>query len=194
MMIREDGPEKTKQLFVGMMVISLGVWLVWQWWFGQGLFEGKAFNNGPYGSGATQMVQMLVYLIIQVGALSLGLFRTGIDVLKYIGSFLFGSMGQEDVKPVLGVSSVKGASGSKLIIENLEHPLFRTNEQGLLYRDVQLEKQLAGPKTPDELASDAVDALMAGDLDRLNKRFTQLHPEKTSSTVEVKLDEPESKA
>jgi hypothetical protein len=195
-MIREDGSEKTKQLFVGAMVLSLAVWLLYQFWFGKGLFEGKAFNNGPYGSGATEMVQLLLFLVAQVGALALGLFRTGADILRSIGSFLFGKTVDEKTntsKLLINVntpnSSVK--TSNKVVLQEAS-PVFRTNESGVLFRDILLEKELSGPRTPDELAQDAVDALMTGDVDRLNQRVSQLYPEKVKPSVEVKVDESES--
>jgi hypothetical protein len=195
-MIREDGSEKTKQLFVGAMVLSLAVWLLYQFWFGKGLFEGRAFNNGPYGSGATEMIQLVFFLVAQIGALALGLFRTGMGVLKMIGSFLFGKTVDENTntsKLLINVntptSSVK--SSNKVVLKETS-PLFRTNENGVLFRDIVLERELSGPRTSDELAQDAVDALMSGDIDRLNQRVSQLYPEKAKPSVEVKVDESES--
>jgi hypothetical protein len=201
-MIKEDGAEKTKQLFVGAMIVSLAVWVAWQWWFGNGLFEGKAFNNGPYGSGATEMFQLVFFLVAQVGALSLGLFRTGISLLKYIGQFLFGSGETSETRemPKLNINIKQLSSKDSSVRKNLEvlgldGPIFRTQENGVLYRDILLEKELAGPRSSEELAADAVDALMSGDLDRLNERVSQLYPDKVKETkVEVELDEPKSKA
>jgi hypothetical protein len=201
-MIKEDGAEKTKQLFVGATVLVVGIWVLWQWWFGQGLFEGKALVQGEYGSGATEMVQLIVFLVMQVGALSLGLFRTGTDLLKTLGSFFFQSDDENDGQKVTidVLSSVKGnalqTSPSKLKVEPVDGPLFRTDNSGVLFRDVLLEKQLSEPQTAEELTADAVDALMSGDVERLNKRVHQLHPDKVKEQnleVEVKVDEQKTK-
>ena len=191
MMVREDGPEKTKQLFVGAMVLILAGWLLYQFWFGEGLFEGRAFNDGPYGSGASEMVKLIFFLIMQVGALTLGLFRFGIDILKSIGSFFVGSSDDEDTdKKVLVSNNSVSKNNVRTVLEVSSNPLFRTNDSGLLYRDLELEKQLAGPKTPEELTADAVDALMEGDQDRLSQRFNQLHPDKVKKQeVEIVVDE-----
>jgi len=205
-MIKEDGSEKTQQLFVGVMVLSVAGWVLWQFWFGKGLFEGNALVKGSYGSAASEIVQMVFFLVTQLGAISLGLFRVGSSFLKTIGSFLFGSSESkpEVVTPRFNINvsnQTNKPSLSTLKVEKLssvvvlDTPLFRTNEQGLLFRDVQLEKQLAGPVSVDELAADGVDAFMSGDQDRMNQRFEQLFPEKIKSTVvEVKVDEPNSKA
>jgi hypothetical protein len=148
------------------------------------------------------MFQLVFFLVAQVGALSLGLFRTGISLLKYIGQFLFGSGESSETRemPKLNINikqlSTKDSSVRKnLEVLGLDGPIFRTQENGVLYRDVLLEKELAGPRSSEELAADAVDALMSGDLDRLNERVSQLYPDKVKETkVEVELDEPKSKA
>lgn len=200
-MIREDGAEKTKQLFVGVIVLSVAVWVAWQWWFGNGLFEGKAFNNGPYGSGASEMIQLLFYLVAQVGAIALGLFRVGSDFLKTIGSFLFGGSDKEEpsTNRLLINVNTPTSSSNKVRTQRVDvvsaSPVFRTGDNGVLYRDVLLEKKLSGPQTQEELAEDAVDALMSGDVDRLNERVSQLYPDKVKASVEVEVkeDEPKSK-
>lgn len=199
-MIKEDGAEKTKQLFVGAAVLSVAGWLLWQWWFGQGFFEGKALVQGQYGAGATEMVQLVVFLVMQVGALSLGLFRTGMDLLKTLGGLFFSVDEEEGGEQKVTIDILNSVQKNKVAalpkVERVGGPLFTTDDRGVLYRDVLLEKQLSEPQTQEELTADAVDALMSGDVDRLNKRVGQLHPEKVKEQnleVEVKVDEQRTK-
>lgn len=215
MMVKEDGAEKTKQLAVGMIILSIAGWLAWQWWFGIGLFEGQALVEGQYGSAASSMIQVGVLLVTQVGAIALGLFRTGASILSSVAGFFFGedktgtevntshsiNVNVPSYQPAVTQISTESPAhlyandGSRVLVKK-EVPIFRTDENGALIRDLELESHVCGPRTKAEIAQDAVDALMSGDGVRVKERFKQLHadetPKKTPIDAEVVVEDAKS--
>lgn len=215
--MREDGPEKTKQLAIGMIIVSVAGWVLWQWWFGIGFFEGKALVEGQYGSMAADMFKFGMLLVTQIGAISLGLFRVGTDILKAIAGFFFGNSDEntttvntthnlrvdmpylQPLKPgEAEAHRVAAYSASGEVLVKKDVPIFRTDENGNLVRDLALENHVCGPRTREEILNDAVDALVTGDGVRVKERFNQLNadttPKKTPIDGKVEEDAKSTKA
>tara|TARA_A100001391_G_scaffold129782_1_gene88972 strand:+ start:176 stop:724 length:549 start_codon:yes stop_codon:yes gene_type:complete len=179
--MREDGPEKTKQLFVGAVAIGIAGYLLWCKMTGRAYYSEapSGYSNVPLS-----ILETGFFILTSVGGFVLGAYRT---IWPMIQSF-FGSTASYasdridpptrvfSTSPTPSVSAEPTSGRIKQIVGRNGRPIFEVNEAGQLVRAVGLEQVLSGPSDA-ELLQRADKAVVDGDWDTLVSIYEQLHPE-----------------
>lgn len=175
--MREDGPEKTKQLFVGAIAIGIVGYLLWCKMTGRAYYSDA---SSGYSNVPLSILETGFFIVTSVGGFVLGSYRT---IWPMILSF-FGSSPerwsspQKSMFPTDAPTRVSAEPSSRLkqIVGRNGRPIFEVNEAGQLVRAVSLEQALSGPSDA-ELLQRADKAVVDGDWDTLVSIYEQLHPE-----------------
>lgn len=180
--MKEDGPEKTKQLFVGAIAIGIVGYLLWCRMTGRAYYSDA---SSGYGNVPLSILETGFFILTSVGGFVLGAYRT---VWPMIQSF-FGAKSSTEwdhpeppkrMFPQVAAATVSAEPSSrfKQILNRNGQPIFEVNDAGQLVRATKLEQALSGP-SDEELLQRADRAVIDGDWNELVTIYEQLHPEET---------------
>ncbi len=179
--MREDGPEKTKQLFIGAIVIGIAGYLLWCKMTGRAYYSDtpSGYSNVPLS-----ILETGFFILTSVGGFVLGAKRTIWPMVQSFFGAPKSSYEWDHLSPPTHDSathatptvSAEPSERLKQIVGRNGRPLFEVNEAGQLVRAVSLEQALSGPSDA-ELLQRADKAVVDGDWDTLVAIYEQLHPE-----------------
>jgi hypothetical protein len=186
MMEIEDGKQKSINLFVGSVAVAAVVYVMYCRATGKPVWDSTPAEL--MGSSVPQsLLEIVFFAVSTIGGVIVGGYHAILPTIKGFFGFLV-PQSQPDLggvsrlpQPMPNVSAyaapVAPVTGFVPVAPVTGRVILTVGDDGVPRRDVDLEKQVNGPQTHDEIFAAYAQAGIDGDWEKAGEWFDLLHPE-----------------